>query len=190
MTPQAPYMTAIKLAAAALAAVAIAAASWWVTATYYQLKISDRERLHQAQIIIAQDEAAHKQQKADEITQGVITASLEARNRQMQGIIDNLRRTPNYVTPETDARFPLPCGFVRLHNAAQAGGVDPSAIPLPAGATDASPCDVKASAAIGIIQDNYALALGWKAERDSWWDWYAQQAANWNKPPDKDNRHG
>lgn len=191
MNPLAPYMIWIKLAGTALVAVAIAGASWWVTSNYYDLKIADMKALHQAGIIIAQDAAAHKQADADKITSGVIAASLEARNGVLQGIIDNLRRTPIYVSPETDARFPLPCGFVRLHNAAVAGGADPSTIPLPAGATDASQCDVKASAAIGIIQDNYALALGWKAERDSWWDWYAQQAANWNKPPEaKGNSHG
>lgn len=182
MNPLAPYMIWIKLAGAAIAAAAIVATSWWVTSNYYDLKIADMKALQQQAVIIAQDEARHLQTAADKITSDLIAANLEARNQQLQNTITNLQRTASYVTPETDARFPLPCGFVRLHNAAVAGAVDPATIPLPAGATDGGQCDVKASAAIGVIQDNYGLALGWKAERDSWWDWYARQAANWNKP--------
>lgn len=181
MNPLSPYTVWIKLAGAAIAVLAIAGASWWITSNYYDLKITDMKLAQSQAVIIAQDEAAHKQAEADKITADLNAASLEARNRQLRNVIANLQRIPAYVTPETDALFPLPCGFVRLHNAA-AVAADPAAIPLPAGATDGGKCDVKASAAIGIISDNYGLALGWKAERDSWWDWYAKQAANWNKP--------
>lgn len=183
MNPLAPYMAAIKLGAAALAAVAIAAGSWWMTATYYQLKISEYEKLQQAQIIIAQDEAAHRQAAADKITADENTTAAERRQLQLQQVIANLRKVPQYVTPETDKRFPLPCGFVRLHDAA-ALGIEAGAVSLPAGKTDGDECPVTPSAAASIVQSNYGLALGWKAEVDGWWSWYVRQAANWTASPE------
>lgn len=183
MNPLEPYMIWIKLAGAALAAAMIAGASWWVTATYYQLQISDNARLQQTQVIIAQDQAAHTQAAADKITADDNAAASERRQQQLQQVIANLRKVSQYVSPETDKHFPLPCGFVRLHDAG-ANGIEPAAVPLPAGKTDGDECPVTPSAAASIIQSNYGLALGWKAEVDGWWDWYAKQAANWNKPPE------
>jgi hypothetical protein len=40
------------------------------------------------------------------------------------------QQVPVYVTRETDDRFPLPCGFVRLHNA-YAGNTSPQPFPSP-----------------------------------------------------------
>ena len=48
----------LKLALAGAAALLIAAAAWWVTATYFRLQIADMEKLQQAKIVIAQDEAS------------------------------------------------------------------------------------------------------------------------------------
>lgn len=181
MNPLAPYMIWIKLAGAAIAVLAIAGGSWWVTATYYQLKISDNARLQQAQIIIAQDEASHKQAEADKITHDRDVANAEA--HQKIRTVPITQEVPIYVTRETDDRFPLPCGFVRMHNA-YASNLGPAAISLPAGKSDADKCDVTASAAVSIIGANYGLALGWKADAETWVNWYADQAANWNKPPE------
>lgn len=183
MTPLAPYMIWIKLAGAALAAVAIAATCWWVTSNYYDLKIADMKMLQQQAVIIAQDQAAHKQADADKITADQNATASERRQQQLQQVIANLRKVPQYVTPETDKRFPLPCGFVRLHDAG-ANGIEAAAVSLPAGKTDGDECPVTPSAAASIIQSNYGLALGWKAEVDGWWNWYAKQAANWNKTPE------
>lgn len=179
MNPLSPYMFWIKLAGAALLAIALAAGAWWITATYFRLQISDMEKLQALAIIIAQDKAAHQQEDADKITYAINTAAVEARARQLQQIIANLQKVAQYVSPETDRAFPLPCGFLRLHDAA-ANGIDAAAVSLPTGKADTDKCDVKASAAAGIIQDNYGLALGWKAERDSWWQWYVKQKASWD----------
>lgn len=65
-----------------------------------------------------------------------------------------IEKVPYYVSAETDATFPLPCGFIRLHDAA-ASGADPATVAIPAGLTDASACPVKASDAAVIIAENY-----------------------------------
>lgn len=64
------------------------------------------------------------------------------------------REIPAYVTPATDRAFPLPRGFVRLHDAAAAGG-----LPGPARAADATASDVTASRAADVIAANYGTCL-------------------------------
>lgn len=176
----APYAGWLKLAAGVAAAAAFAYSVHWVDANYYGLKIADMRMQQQQAIIIAQDEARHQQEEADKITASLNAAALEARNHQLERMIANLGKVPQYVTPQTDARFPLPCGFARMHNA-DALAIDPAAVPLPAGKTDGERCEVAASAAIGIIGRNYATALGWKAELDTWRSWYDQQKAKWDE---------
>lgn len=63
------------------------------------------------------------------------------------------REITTYVTPATDRAFPLPVGFVRLHDAA-ASGV--SALPA-AGPADATASAIAASAAAGVIVTNYGI---------------------------------
>lgn len=64
------------------------------------------------------------------------------------------REIPSYVTPATDRAFPLPRGFVRLHDAAAAG-----VLPSPARTTDATASDVTASHAADVIAANYGTCL-------------------------------
>jgi len=64
------------------------------------------------------------------------------------------REIPSYVTPATDRTFPLPVGFVRLHDAAATG-----VLRGPAGATDATASDVTASQAASVIAANYGTCL-------------------------------
>jgi hypothetical protein len=63
------------------------------------------------------------------------------------------REIPTYVTPATDRTFPLPVGFVRLHDAA-ASGV--SAFPA-AGPADATAATIATSVATGVIVTNYGI---------------------------------
>lgn len=179
MNPLSPYLIWFKIGGAVLAVLAIVACTHWIDANYYGLKISEMEKQHALAITIAQDRAAHQQEAADEITRKNDVAAAEARQKIVYRTQTLIQKVPEYVTHETDLRFPLPCGFVRLHNAA-AGGVDAAAVPLPAGKADGDKCDVAASTAAGIIVGNYGLALSWKAERDGWWAWYDQQKANWD----------
>ncbi|HXQ16901.1 MAG TPA: hypothetical protein VN814_19995 [Caulobacteraceae bacterium] len=65
-----------------------------------------------------------------------------------------IEKVPVYVSATTDARFPLPVGFVRLHDAAAAGDDLPAVAPGADGADDAA-SDVAASAAATVIVGNY-----------------------------------
>jgi hypothetical protein len=65
-----------------------------------------------------------------------------------------LQKVPEYVTPADDARFPLPWGFVRLHDAA-AAGADLSAAAPGSGWPDGAASDVTASGAAAVIAANY-----------------------------------
>lgn len=64
------------------------------------------------------------------------------------------REVHDVVTPAIDARYPLPVGFVRVHDAA-ALGLDLSAIPSPAGEPDDAASSVTASDAAATITANY-----------------------------------
>jgi hypothetical protein len=64
------------------------------------------------------------------------------------------REIPLYVTPATDRAFPLPLGFVRLHDAAATG-----VLPGAARNTDAQASDVTAARAADVIAANYGTCL-------------------------------
>jgi hypothetical protein len=64
------------------------------------------------------------------------------------------REIPSYVTPATDDAFPLPRGFIRVHDAAATG-----LLPGPARDTDAQASDVTASRAADVIAANYGTCL-------------------------------
>ena len=64
------------------------------------------------------------------------------------------REIPTYVTPATDHAFPLPRGFIRVHDAAATG-----VLPGPARDTDAQASDVTASRAADVIAANYGTCL-------------------------------
>lgn len=178
MPSLAPYAIYFK-AAAIVALVAVGAgAAWWATSTYYQLKITEADKQHALQVIIAKDQAAEAQEKADKITYGVNAEAAAERARRLEIALANAQRVQTYVSPETDRLFPLPCGFIRLHDAA-ARSVAAPAVPIPTGKADGDRCDVTASYAATVIQQNYRLALDWRAEVGSWWKWYDQQHANW-----------
>jgi hypothetical protein len=65
-----------------------------------------------------------------------------------------IEKVPIYVSATTDTRFPLPWGFVRLHDAAAVGDDLSAAAPSP-GRPDGAPSDVRASEAAGVVVANY-----------------------------------
>lgn len=174
-----PYMLWIKIAGAVIAFGAVFGSGMWLEGTIKDRTIFKMQRDAAKALVIAQTSAIAKQAAADKITHDQDVANAFAHQKIVTVTQHILQKVPVYITPQTDARFPLPCGAVRLHDAA-ASGSDPSAIPLPAGKSDADQCDVTASYAARIIASNYALALGWKADVQTWEKWYADQAANWN----------
>ena len=76
---------------------------------------------------------------------------------------------PQIITPEVDSRYPLPNGFVRLHDAGVAG--DLSTLSQPASEPDDAPSDVAASEAAVIIAANYGSCAETSGRLTALQDW-------------------
>ncbi|NII74820.1 hypothetical protein FHW84_003416 [Dyella sp. SG562] len=108
-------------------------------------RLADDVAKAQIQAVIAGFETSAARADVHVITQYV------DRERVVRQVIHTIQReTPRYVTPRTDAAFPLPVGFVRLHDAAAAAD-----LPGPPGAADAQASGVTASDAAVVIAGNY-----------------------------------
>jgi 2-methylcitrate dehydratase PrpD len=88
------------------------------------------------------------------------------------------REIPLYVTPATDRTFPLPVGFVRVHDAAATG-----VLPGPAGDADATASDVTASQAATVIASNYGTCLEIREQLNAVLDRIDATAALPSTPP-------
>lgn len=174
-----PYMLYIKIAGAVLAFAAIFGSGMWLEGTIKDKTILTMQRDAANAVVKAQNDAEAHQAAADKITHDQDVANATAHQKIVTVTQHIIQKVPVYVTAQTDNLFPLPCGFIRLHDAA-ASGTDPAAVPIPAGKSDADKCDVTASYAASIIAGNYGLALGWRADVQTWEKWYADQAAIWN----------
>ena len=112
----------------------------------------------QQSIVVANEKAITQavvnQKSADAVSYAAEKASIQKQQVIVTQTQTILRKVPVYVTAQTDKSFPLPCGFVRLHDAA-ASGADPASTPIPAGLADDAACPVKASDAAAIIAENY-----------------------------------
>lgn len=80
----------------------------------------------------------------------IVTRYADRERAVRQVIHDIQRETPRYVTPDSDTAFPLPVGFVRLHDAAAA-----AILPGAPGPHDAQASTVEASDAAIVIAGNY-----------------------------------
>jgi hypothetical protein len=172
-----PWWLRVAIVAGSLAIGA--SSSWWLTRDHY-LGVIARNALAAAQAVIdAATNARDAQASADKITHDSDVKNAEAHQR-IQTVIKTItREVPAHVTPQTDATFPLPCGALRVHDAA-ARGVETASIPLPAGKSDGDKCDVATSLAFTIIAENYATALGWQADLKTWNAWYSDQKRNYD----------
>lgn len=88
------------------------------------------------------------------------------------------REIPTYVTPATDRAFPLPRGFVRLHDAAATG-----VLPGPARDTDATASDVTTSYAADVIVANYGTCLEIREQLNAVLDRLEATTTNSNTSP-------
>jgi len=135
----------MKVIAAVLLALLAAAAG--VLAWQYRRvqDLSDALVKAQTQVIVAGFETSAARADIHIITRYV------DRERVIRQVIHDIQReAPRYVTSGTDAAFPLPVGFVRLHDAAAAAD-----LPGPPGAADAQASGVTASDAAVVIAGNY-----------------------------------
>ena len=88
------------------------------------------------------------------------------------------REVPIHVTAQTDLRFPLPVGLVRLHDAA-ALGVDVAQLPDPSGRADDQASPVQDSDLAGALVANYGECRADRQRLIDLQDWVtAARAAN------------
>lgn len=88
----------------------------------------------------------------------------------------------HHVTTETDARYPLPCGLVRLHDAA-ALGVDMSTIAACAGQPDDAAAPARASDLAALLVQNYGSCHGTAEQVRGWQRFYQGLRARERAPP-------
>lgn len=175
-----PYLFWIKLVGATIALAAAFGSGFWLEGTIKDRTILTMQRDQANALVAAQTLAAQHQADADRITHDADVSNAAAHQKIVTVTQHIIQKVPKYVTPQTDVLFPLPCGFIRLHDAS-ALGVEPSEISLPANNADGDKCPVTTSDASSIIAANYALALGWRTDLQTWEKWYADQAAKWPK---------
>lgn len=120
--------------------------------------------------------------------QADVTSQVEARATETQVQIRTVTQTiikevPIYVPAEADARFVLPAGLVRVHDAAASG--DP--LPEPPGQPDDAAwhleaSDVPPSGLATTIAENYGMCRADMARFADLQDWVRQQQAVANAP--------
>lgn len=117
-----------------------------------------------------------KTQTAAKITEsvGARTEAAQARTRIVYR--DIIREVPVYVSPETDRRYPLPVGFVRVLDAA----AGQTTVPDGPRQSDDDPSAVTASVAAGVLTDWAGMYYACRAQVVGWNDWHAEQAKAWN----------
>lgn len=123
---------------------------------------------------------AAQTQAAAVITEDVGTAVETARAETRIVYRTITERIPVYVTPEIDRDYPVPVGFVRLHDAAATGSAP--ALPDGAGQPADTPSGVPLSAVADTIVGNYASCTDDRARLIGWQDWYRQQREAWDAP--------
>jgi hypothetical protein len=139
----------LKILAGILATLLLAALAVIAWQRHQTTNLSSRLADAQAEQFAALFEASAAKRDAKIITKYV------DRVRVIHDTTQTLQREiPTYVTPATDRAFPLPIGFVRVHDAAATGG-----LPGLARATDAEASDVTASRAADVIAANYGTCL-------------------------------
>lgn len=112
------------------------------------------------------------ERKRDAVSAEVGAKAAKAVERERVVTRTLIQKVPVYVAPETDRRFPLPVGFVRVHDAA-VSGAEP--LPDPAGRADGSASDVAASEAAGVVAANYGDCRADQAKLSALQDWNRRQ---------------
>lgn len=124
--------------------------TWWLRdqmAAHAQLAAA-RAETKQVKGVLVQE------RKADAASQALGQAAAERQVEIQYVTRTQIKEVPTYVTVQTDARFPVPVGLVRVHDAG-ALGVGVSEIPAPAGKSDGDPSDITASQFGAAVTDNY-----------------------------------
>jgi hypothetical protein len=127
-------------AAVAAICLAIGASGTWRVMSW-------RERAGQAQAV---NQTVQIVERCGKIAFDVAMNFEKARLVDAEAISKRQEEIPQHVTPQMDHDYPVPCGFVRVFNAATHGP-----IPDPTGCPDDAPSDVALSA-VGEVQTQNA----------------------------------
>ena len=121
---------------------------------------------------LASAEAARLQEAGDDARAGEVSAEVSATLAGFRADTERLLgEIRTHVSNETDDRFPVPCGLVRLHDAA-ALGLGPGEVAACAGQPDDAVAEIRASRFAAVVAANYGRCLG-EAERVRQWQrWY------------------
>jgi len=137
---------------------------------YEQGQIAQLELADARADVEAQDTARKKQAAADAISLASAVKSAEARQKIVVQTVKLVQKVPVYVTRKIDARFPLPCGAIRLYNASTEGR-DPDRVSYPTTQPDDAPCPTKLSDAVRVIVANNGLAATTRQQLIDLQDW-------------------
>jgi hypothetical protein len=110
--------------------------------------------------------------KADAITATVSTETAQETIRIQYRTREVIRYVPQILNTEIVDRYPLPDGFIRVHDAAVS-----SEIPGPARELDGAASDIGADQALGVIVGNVGQCHEWRAQLIGLQDWVRQQQA-------------
>lgn len=133
-----------------------------------------------AAIELAKAQAKAKETKAAAISDKTQAATTKEQVRIRTVTRTILERVPIYVTPDTDRRFPLPLGLVRVHDAAARGDLtEVSGAPA---SDDGQASAITASAAGSTIAQNYGSCRADQSRLEALQDWVTQQRILFNGP--------
>lgn len=130
-----------------------------IPAAYIEARIKDdqidRLQLADAKQIIDNGKAIAAFTRArDQKTYEIALLSAQHQTQIQTRTITLLQRIPVYVTAQTDRKFPMPLGFIRVYNAALTGS-DLSTVPDPARAINDTPSGIPASEVAENAVGNY-----------------------------------
>jgi len=133
--------------------------------------------------IVYRDRIIERERDQADVTSAVETKAAEVQVQIRTVTQTIIKEVPVYVSPETDARFALPVGLVRVHDAAAAG----HPLPESSGQSDdaagnAQPSDIPPSRLAATIAANYGVCLADAARFSALQDWIRQQQAVANAP--------
>lgn len=152
---------------------------YFVRAHWIGQGVEQERKAEDASLKAAEARVAERERKAQDIAQRAQKA-LSDRQVQIQTVTRTLiEKVPTYVTAKADAGCVVPVGFVRLHDAAASGS--PASLSSASGGPVEAPSGVALSAVTGTIAWNYGEALQWRAEAQSWRDWYVREKALWDR---------
>lgn len=141
-------------------ALLLAVSGWYLNHHGYASGVKAEQQQEALRLAKAKAAAAEEGRKLQRtIDDHLIAAADHAgflRGQAQAKTITLTKEIPKYVPVEVDRAFPVPCGFVRLHDAA-ALGVYPQALDNPSALADDAACPLKASDLAAVIVENYGI---------------------------------